>query len=369
MSTQYTQSPPGVVIDHVPASTESYVGSPSIVALSDGSYVATHDLFGPGTTYNTSRVFRSTDRGETWSHATDLEEAFWGGLFVHRDVLYLMGCSGRFGSMVIRKSEDGGSTWSQPKDPSSGLLRDDGMYHTAPMPVVEHDGRLWRAMEDMYPTVKWGVNFRALIASADADKDLLSADSWTLTNPVACNTAWLDSTFGGWLEGNAVVNPAGGVVDMLRVDYREGDGEYAAIVSISEDGREAGFREEDFVRFPGGCKKFSVRKDPVSDGYWTLSNIVAPGFEEYNVERTRNTLALMRSKDLRDWTIASTVLHHEKVENHAFQYVDWQFDGDDIIVASRTAFDDGLGGAHNQHDANFLTFHRIHNFRSAHEKN
>jgi hypothetical protein len=30
---------------------------------------------------------------------------------------------------------------------------------------------------------------------------------------------------------------------------------------------------------------------------------------------------------------------------------------------SRTAFDDGLGGAHNAHDANFLTFHRIENIR------
>jgi len=35
----------------------------------------------------------------------------------------------------------------------------------------------------------------------------------------------------------------------------------------------------------------------------------------------------------------------------------------DIIAACRTAYDDGLGGANNYHDANFLTFHRIVNFR------
>ena len=49
---------------------------------------------------------------------------------------------------------------------------------------------------------------------------------------------------------------------------------------------------------------------------------------------------------------------------HAFQYVDWQFERDDLIAVSRTAFDDAFGGAANQHDANYLTFHRIERFRS-----
>jgi hypothetical protein len=35
--------------------------------------------------------------------------------------------------------------------------------------------------------------------------------------------------------------------------------------------------------------------------------------------------------------------------------VDWQFDGNEIIAATRTA----LNGAHNFHDANHLTFHRF----------
>ena len=39
--------------------------------------------------------------------------------------------------------------------------------------------------------------------------------------------------------------------------------------------------------------------------------------------------------------------------------MDWQFDGDDIIALSRTAFD----GARNFHDANYFTFHRIADFR------
>ena len=34
-----------------------------------------------------------------------------------------------------------------------------------------------------------------------------------------------------------------------------------------------------------------------------------------------------------------------------------------LIAVSRTAFDDNVGGSHNQHDANYFTFHRIKNFR------
>ena len=47
------------------------------------------------------------------------------------------------------------------------------------------------------------------------------------------------------------------------------------------------------------------------------------------------------------------------------QYVDWVFDGDDIIAVSRTAFPETRGLPARQHDANFLTFHRISNFRNA----
>ncbi len=42
-----------------------------------------------------------------------------------------------------------------------------------------------------------------------------------------------------------------------------------------------------------------------------------------------------------------------------FQYADWQFDGDDLVAVVRTAW-----GAGNYHDANFITFHRVKNFRT-----
>jgi hypothetical protein len=72
---------------------------------------------------------------------------------------------------------------------------------------------------------------------------------------------------------------------------------------------------------------------------------------------------LTSSKDLKNWTIRSILLYHPDNLKHGFQYSDWLFDGQDIIAVVRTAFDDAEGGAHNKHDANFLTFHRWRNFR------
>jgi hypothetical protein len=39
-------------------------------------------------------------------------------------------------------------------------------------------------------------------------------------------------------------------------------------------------------------------------------------------------------------TTGSNYLTHPDSPRHAFQYVDWQFDSEDLVVVSRTAFDD-----------------------------
>ncbi|MBI2924732.1 MAG: exo-alpha-sialidase [Verrucomicrobia bacterium] len=355
--------PPGVVIAHSPASSGIYLGSPSIALLPDGSLVASHDLFGPSTTHDRTRVFASKDRGATWQRLTEIEGQFWSSLFAHRGALYLMGTSRQDGHAIIRRSTDSGRSWTTPKDHDTGLLLADGQYHCAPVPVVVHNGRLWRAMEDAMGPGGWGNRFNAFMMSAPADADLLKAANWTVSNRLGRDAAWLDGKFGGWLEGNAVVTPDGRIVNILRVDFRAGS-EKAAMIDISADGTRATFDpQRGFIDFPGGCKKFTIRRDLREGGYWSLSNFVPESQRGANPERTRNTLALVHSSDLRRWEVRCLLLHHPDRERHGFQYVDWQFDGDDLIAAVRTAFDDEEGGAHNQHDANFITFHRVQSFR------
>jgi len=354
---------PGVVIDHLPAHEGKFVGSPSIVILPDGSYLASHDLFGDAPRRE-SVVFKSTDRGATWSRIADLDGMFWATLFLHRGAVYLMGTTERYGHVAIRRSDDGGQTWTSPDDASTGLLLSDGEYHCAPVPVIEHDGRLWRAYEDNGGGGGWGPHFRAFMMSAPVDADLLLASSWTVSNKLTSNADWRQG-FHGWLEGNAVATPDGRIVDILRVDMVDGSPGTAAVCQVSGDGRTISFDPAtDFIDLPGGCTKFTIRWDLVSEAYWCLGNEVSGDYGKRVAGGIRNTLALLRSTDLRQWESRAIVLHHDDVARHAFQYVDWQFDGDDLIVASRTSYDDGLGGAHNFHDANFLTFHRVTGFRS-----
>jgi hypothetical protein len=98
--------------------------------------------------------------------------------------------------------------------------------------------------------------------------------------------------------------------------------------------------------------------------WWTLTSAAPPILAgKGKPAAVRNTLVLLRSTDLRDWDLRSILLHHPDAARHAFQYVDWIFDGDDILAVSRTAHDDAGNGAHNAHDANFLTFHRVARFR------
>ena len=77
-------------------------------------------------------------------------------------------------------------------------------------------------------------------------------------------------------------------------------------------------------------------------------------------------LSLHTSENLLRWDHKLTLLEDDQglpyersVQLTGFQYVDWQFDGDDILYIVRTAYD----GAHNYHDANRITFHQIHDFR------
>jgi hypothetical protein len=358
---------PGTVIAHLPASSGQFIGSPSIVILTNGDYLASHDIFGPNsgsTNCATTVIFQSRDRGQEWREIARVRCSFWANLFVHHGLVYLMGVESERGRIVIRRSVNGGKSWTEPAAAATGLLTPTGHFHTAPVPVVEHSEKLWRAFERVDNGTASTTRLRAGMLSVPVDEDLLNAANWSFSNFLPGNTNWLNARFGGWLEGNAVITPDGKVVDILRVDT-PGLPEKAAVANISIDGKEISFSPAGgFVDFPGGAKKFTIRFDPGSRCYWSLVNFVPPELgKDFHPASIRNTLTLVRSSDLWHWEARAMLLHHPDIKKHAFQYADWQFDGDDIISVVRTAFDDDEGGAHTYHDANYLTFYRWKNFR------
>lgn len=357
-------APPGVVIDHSPAQSKQYIGSPSLAVLPDGEYVASHDFFGPGSTTDTTVVFGSKDKGATWEKRATIKGQWWSTLFVHQGALYLFGVTKEYGYCVIRRSTDGGRTWTEPIDGNSGLLHREGMYHCAPVPVVIHQGRVWRAMEE-YIGPRWGA-FKAFVMSAPVDADLLKASSWTSTNRIGPVKTGLAGNVGGVLEGNAVVAPDGNIVNVLRVEQPSFD-ESAAVMHVSPDGKTLSFDpQRDFIRFPGSSKKFTIRFDERSKKYWALVNFVPERYRATGRRpaQTRNTLVLACSTDMRNWEVRKQLLSDDDVITVGFQYADWLFDGNDIIAVVRTAFPEKDGTtAHNAHDANWMTFHRFEGFR------
>jgi hypothetical protein len=360
------------------AATKTYLGSPSIIRLDSGDLLVTHDYFGPGCPRNheneehLSSVYRSRDEGKTWTNVTHIAGAYWSNLFKHGGSLYLLGVSQQYGSIVIRRSGDNGNTWTHPKDEKSGLLFKGGYYHTppnyhcAPVPILAKGGRIYRAFEDCDPCI-WGRGFRSLVISADENADLLAASSWSMSNKLAYDPAWTPAEWGklpcpGWLEGNVLETPEGEIWNILRFNSTP-VAEKAAMVKVHDEGRRITFDPATgFISFPGGMTKFTIRRDPQTQMYLTLSN----NNTDPARASQRNVLSLHASPDLIHWRHVKTLIeddlglpHADSVRLTGFQYVDWQFDGEDIIYAVRTAYD----GAHNFHDANRITFHKLEQFR------
>jgi hypothetical protein len=351
---------PGVVIDYLHrddtafAEHGRYIGSPSIVRLPDGSLLAGHDLFGPGP-QSLTRLFRSADRGRTWRWQTDLVPAFWGKLFLHRGAVYLLATRTEYGDLLLYHSVDGGATWGSPAVIAAGP------YHKAPVPVLEHNGRLWTCVE--LQTGGWPAGFEAVVCSAPAAGNLMEPGAWTVSAPLPYDPAWLPTGFQvarkdqGYLEGNAVVDPQGRLLNILRYNTPPHSGK-AVVLAIAEDGRSPGF--DRVIDFPGGMVKFTIRRHAKTGLYWSIVNRVT----QEKTPGMRNVLSLVSSPDLMDWTVQRDLLRDDSpwaVQYTGFQYVDWEFDGRDIIAACRTA----LNGAHNFHDANYLTFHRFRDFQAS----
>ncbi|MFU1798139.1 sialidase family protein [Paenibacillus azoreducens] len=330
-------------IDYSDPSTGNYVASPSIVKLSDGTLLASDD-YGPlHPVIGITRVFRSTDQGATWAQTAPIEGQYWSTLFEHNGDVYLLGTDKGLGSIVIRKSADGGLTWSA----AAVLFQETGSdrYHCAPTPVLNANGRLYKGFEQLN---QWGM--WASVISVPESADLMDPANWIQSDQSDVNL---------YIEGNAVVGPDGQVWDVLRRSVIN----RAGIYKLGADNKT--FTKYGEFDMPGGDVKFTIRYDSVSGKYIALVN----EHTDYNVTQNnqRNVLSLVYSTDLVHWTRGKLLIQDDEnlnwgtsVAKVGFQYIDWQFDGDNLIYVSRTSYD----GADSKHNANRLTFHRLQDFRT-----
>jgi len=356
------------------------VASPSIVILENGDYLVSHD-FDRGTSVHVSK-----DKGKTWSLLSRVAPLIWANIFEHKGNVYLMGTSKGWGNIIIYRSTNQGRTWSEPKDEDTGILAK-GMFHTGPVPIVKHKGKIWRAYEEAFDA-KDRRDFHALAICADEGADLLKASSWKRTNSIRFDEQWLNARRPNWLEGNLVVTREGKLVDFMRLETWIGRGvnytiegaaagkprdEIAAIIDVDDKNMQMVFKNEkrNFVHFPGAESKFTIRYDSISKQYWTITNKISSfrntlGRTHDGNWHQRNVLVLMSSPDLTNWTIKKKILkwdegaHLRTWDTFGFQYVDWVFDDNDIAFVSRTSW-----YGFRYHDANMVTFHRIADFRNS----
>ncbi|MBE6428382.1 MAG: exo-alpha-sialidase [Planctomycetaceae bacterium] len=354
-----TPPPPGIVIAASPDWEKLFYGTPSMEIMEDGTYVFTHDWFGPASKGERTFVYQSTDQGKSWTKVSEFPDQKSGSLFRLGNTLYHIGFyrPGKKGMsnecIAIRRSDDMGRTWTHPVDSRNGLLCSDDRYYSDPVPVLVHDGRVYWQIDRFNPEKKNWPPYDTLVISAPDDSDLLNASNWTRSNDVKWDENW---PYRGWLEGNCVKRPDGNVSVLLRVEDWHcpgGPGKHAARIDLSKDGR-----KQEFVKFlnqfPGGHSKFCIRFDEVSRKYWALTNWIQP-----NQKGARNTLALVCSDDLDQWEVRQIVYQHPDGIN-GFQYVDWRFVGNDIHFVCRL----GWFGK-NMHDSNYMIFDTVKDFRNS----
>lgn len=325
-----------------------YTYSPSITKIGDTLY-ASRDI-----TCKYTDVFVSTDNGKTWKATGGrVNGMFWATLFENKGDLYLIGrISTSVTGVGITKSTDGGKTWSEITE-TQGLVNvfNGNAPHCAPTPVLKLNGRIYRAFET---TGGAGLFY----VSASEKADLLNPASWTVSERFVGSGAPGGKNWPN--ESNVVIGPDGKLWIISRYNAFE-----KAIVFKTDDKGNIipynGTEKDSLVYFPSTESKFTCRYDEKTGYYIALTCPCTDTNNEYQ----RNYCGFAVSKDLINWELKEILLSDRELFNdelsvaqHAFQYVDWIFDGDDILMVVRESTED----AKNFHDSNYLTFYRIINY-------
>ena len=355
----------GTVVNYLHPDDEAYsfsgryLCSPSLVRHPDGFLLASMDLFAGSHPQNLTLIFRSDDDGETWHYVSELMPCFWGKMFIHKGELYMLSCSTEYGDLLIGKSIDGGKTFSSPVcllRGSNGKNGNSGV-HKNPQNILIHGGRL-------YNTLEWGAwankeyCHAAMVMSCDINDDLMVPENWSFTPPRKFDPGFAPEVSHlpnctMTIEGTLVKDPDGKLLTLMRF----GGDRCILAYKADENDPEAILEYSHCIPFPANLSKFTIKQDSVTKKYYSIASRL-----HETISTRRNLLSLMASDDLYNWYVVSDLLDYSKEDPDkiGFQYVDFEFEGDDILYLCRTA----MNNAHNYHDANYSTFHRIKNFRN-----
>ncbi len=374
-----------------------YCYSPALCHGFDGRFIASFDFGGPGTgalegprsdrgdyaAGNQLRVLTSDDRGENWTERARLP-MLHALLFKAGKALYVLGQSGR---LLISRSLDNGESWS-----GCFVLNDEFNWHQNACRVDVWNGRVTLVYDHRLPQPGWP-NVAPVLFTADENADLCRRESWETSeefDPTESLAGMKNIGFPfqpadnpGILEANVFrihdplhqfYDPSGESVTILCRAHT-GMSNYAALLrGIVRPGEvrlekqlTPGKGELFLLPLPGGQMKFFLDYDPVSKLYWMVASQTTDSYRkiEYlqpgrmaSAYNQRCRLMLQFSSNGLDWCFAGLVAKGEE-ERCARHYASFLFDGDDILILSRS----GDRRARGSHDGNLLTLHRVRNFR------
>lgn len=384
--------------------------TPGICTLPGGRLVVTMDegRKSDGKFDNSlGHAYLSDDHGFTWRKVVDFP-FIHARPFVAGNSVYILG---HLGDLRIIRSDDNGETWS-----SFTQLTQGQSWHQSASNVWYREDRIYMVMEqtnlkegDLHNT--WGVSYCApIMLRANIHEDLCKWENWTTSTPVRFNELVPEGKLDyhgipfyktlfhseeligeehlaqplGWLETNVVqimdekhywYDETGHTFQLFMRAHTAGTG-YCAIAKVIEqpDGtmkfnlmKAPSGRKWVFLPMPGGQMRFHMLYDEKTKLYWLLSTQATDSMtrkellsgERYNIpcdERQRLTLHF--SKNCVDWCFAGIVTAGDS-EKQSRHYAAMAFDEEDIVLVSRSG-DERASSAHN---VNFISFHRIKNFR------
>lgn len=220
------------------------------------------------------------------------------------------------------------------------------------------------------------------IVSCSLDLDIMNPDNWVVTDTHLFDLItpqWFKSVTGKNttgnmrpIEGNVVKGPDGSIYGIYRVECHP-YGNYAVMMKLSANRKTLSFlpNNKSLINLPTTVSRFVIEYDETSGYYICISNLWTME-DSGRCHRARNVLAMSVSKDLQNWKVIDTLLVDREMMTpefsawaHAFQYTDFDFDGDDLVLLSREA----QGFANSFHDGVYATFYRVKNFRVLIEEN
>ena len=340
-----------------------YLCDPTFVRTPSGALVAAMDVYAHSGPQTLEILFRSEDNGKTWRYVCDLLPAYWGTLFMHRGVMYMLCTTTENGHLMIGASYDEGYTWTRPTLLFiGGNTNQSEGFQRQPMPIIEHNGKLITNVE--FGSWTSPTRYQIATLSIDAEADLLDPANWRLSEFTPYDHSWPGSPIGGpisLLEGSIFEAKDGKLLNLLRMQIQYCTPNYgkACLLELDPNDLEAAPKFHSIIDMPTGANsRTHILQDPVEGKYWGIGNLVISA----ETPRQRNIMALVVSDDGYDWRVAKLLLDYRHLDPQyvGFQYTSFIFDGDDLIYISRTSFN----GANNYHNANCHTLGVVKNFRS-----